>query len=88
MEYYSVMTRLPLPMKMEPSLIYTVIQENIFPHVSIFSLTEKETLAFLKQAGTLQIVGGNIHDYYHFYVAQKKSGCYYNLEYKRFSKIF
>lgn len=49
-----------------------MIQENIFPHVSIFSLTEKETLAFLKQAGTLQIVGGNIHDYYHFHVAQKK----------------
>ena len=71
-EYYSVMTRLPLPMKMEPSLIYTVIQENIFPHVSIFSLTEKETLAFLKQAGILQIVGGNIHDYYHFHVTQKK----------------
>ena len=66
-----------------------MIQENIFPHVSIFSLTEKETLAFLKQAGTLQIVGGNIHDYYHFHLAQKKkSGCYHYLEYKRFSKIF
>ena len=71
-EYYSVMTRIPLPFKIEPTLVYNLIKENILPHVHIFSLTEKETLAFLKQAGILQIPGGNIHDYYHFHVAKKK----------------
>ncbi len=70
-EYYSVMTRLPIPTKIEPSMIYNLIEENIIPHVSVYHLTEKEYLHFLKQASSLQIKGGNIHDYYHYQVAHK-----------------
>jgi len=70
-EYYSVMTRLPIPTKIEPSLIYNLIEENIIPHVSVYHLTEKEYLHFLKQASFLQILGGNIHDYYQYQVAHK-----------------
>jgi predicted nucleic acid-binding protein len=71
-EYYSVMTRLPIPLKIEPSLVYNLITENITPHVNVFGLTDKENLIFLKQASILQIQGWNIYDYYHFHVAQKR----------------
>ena len=70
-EYYSVMSRLPVSVRVEPSLIYNIIQENILPHVKIFSLSSKEYIQFLKQASLLQIQGGNIHDFYHYRVAQK-----------------
>jgi predicted nucleic acid-binding protein len=70
-EYYSVMTRLPIPTKIEPSMIYNLIEENIIPHVSVYHLTEKEYLHFLKQASFLQIQGGHIHDFYHYQVAHK-----------------
>ncbi len=70
-EYYYVMTRLPIPTKIEPSMIYNLIEENIIPHVSVNHLTEKEYLHFLKQASFLQIQGGNIHDFYHYQVAHK-----------------
>jgi hypothetical protein len=65
------MTRLPIPTKIESSIIYNLIEENIIPHVSVYHLTEKEYLYFLKQASSLQIQGGNIHDYYHYQVAHK-----------------
>jgi hypothetical protein len=70
-EYYSVMTRLPIPTKIERSIIYNLIEENIIPHVNVYHLTEKEYLHFLKLASSLQIKGGNIHDTYHYQVAHK-----------------
>jgi predicted nucleic acid-binding protein len=71
-EYYSVMTRLPVSVKFEPTLIYSLIQENIIPHFEFHSLSDNKFLFFLKQASIYQIQGGNIHDFFHFRVAQDR----------------
>jgi predicted nucleic acid-binding protein len=71
-EYYSVMTRLPVSIKFEPTLIYSLIQENIIPYLEFHSLSGNEFLFFLKQASIYQLQGGNIHDYFHFRVAQDR----------------
>ncbi|WCL47778.1 type II toxin-antitoxin system VapC family toxin [Leptospira sp. GIMC2001] len=87
-EYYSVMTRIPVPSKVEPTLIFTMIQENILPYIEVQSLNTKESLAFVKQASILQVQGGNIHDFYHYSVALKsKASILYTLNPKDFAKF-
>lgn len=87
-EYYSVMTRLPIPIKIDPLVIFSLIEENIVPYIEIASLTSNESVSFLKKASRLQIMGGNIHDFYHLNVAEKaKCDILYTLNTKDFIKF-
>ena len=61
-ETYSVLTRLPRPRRLVPSMAIALIQDNFVERGSVISLESAAYLRLLQRAATDQIAGGRIYD--------------------------
>ena len=62
LEYYSVATRLPAPVRLEPEMARRLLEEEVLSRFGIADLPASARSAFLKSASSERVAGGRIYD--------------------------
>jgi predicted nucleic acid-binding protein len=70
-EAYAVMTRLPKPMRVAPSVATSLLEENVVKHFELIALTGREYATLVIEAGKRGLVGGLLYDALHVACAEK-----------------
>jgi len=70
-EAYAVMTRLPKPLRVAPSVAASLLDENFVKHFELVALTGKQYGELIVGAGKRGLVGGLLYDALHVACAEK-----------------
>lgn len=62
LEFYSVATRLPAGLRLEPELARRLIDEEILVRFQVYDLPRESRLRFLADAASDRVTGGRIYD--------------------------
>lgn len=62
LEFYSVATRLPHELRVEPRIAAQLVEEEIIARFVVHSLPQRHRLPFVRMAGVDSIAGGRLHD--------------------------
>lgn len=62
LECYSVATRLPAPVRIDPEMARELLEEEVINRFEIADLPASARLAFLKSAAADRVAGGRIYD--------------------------
>lgn len=71
-EFYSVLTRSPFEIPVDPALALRMIRENLIRHFTLAAVVEKDYQAALERVVTSSLRGGAVHDSLILQVALKK----------------
>ncbi|MDX1958860.1 MAG: PIN domain-containing protein [Leptospiraceae bacterium] len=71
LEFYAVLTRLPLKGKITPLICKEIISKNIYPNFKVTSLSSNEILNLINKISEKNLSGGIIYDLFHYEVACK-----------------
>lgn len=71
LEFYSVLTKLPLKPRVLPNTASDIIETNITPHFRIVSLSESEYSSIIAKGSRYNIAGGGVYDLLHCEAAEK-----------------
>ena len=71
LEFYSVLTKLPLKPRVLSNTASEIIETNIYPHFKIVSLSESEYSTVIAKGARHNIAGGSIYDLLHCEAAEK-----------------
>ena len=61
-EVYSVLTRIPPPQQLSPSIAWHLIQQDILATVEVVALTSQEYRVLIERLARAQIMGGAVYD--------------------------
>jgi predicted nucleic acid-binding protein len=62
LEFYSVATRLPRELRVEPGVAAQLVEEEIVSRFVVHSLPQRQRLPFVRTAGADAIAGGRLYD--------------------------
>ena len=62
LEFYSVATRLPAGLRLQPATAWALLDDQIFGRFHVCDLPADTRVAFLRAAAADRVAGGRIHD--------------------------
>jgi predicted nucleic acid-binding protein len=62
LEFYSVVTRLPAGLRLDPEMAWRLMENQIFGQLQIVDLPDTARVAFLRAAAAHVVAGGRIYD--------------------------
>jgi len=70
-EFYAVMTRAPLTPPVYPSEAWQILEQNVFPHFAVASLSGEEYRDVVRHCAQVGCAGGRVYDALHLAAARK-----------------
>lgn len=73
-EIYSVLSRIPQPLRLSPAEAWQTIEANVLPLFEVVELSMAEQLSVVRNCARQGIAGGLVYDALHM-TAARKAGC-------------